>query len=216
MSAEIVRIFAGLDLGQSRDPSALSVLERADLVLDEIDYVTYERRRERRFRVLFVERMRLGTPYPAVVERVRQVMRGPRMAGRCELVMDATGLGAPVLDMLRAAGLGCRITPVLLTGGEREACVNGTYHVPKRDLITGMQAMLERRELALPRRLAAARDLGKEIAGLQVKLSDRGRVSYGAWGEGEHDDLAIATALACWRAKWKEREFWGTRSLGLF
>jgi len=192
------------------------VVERAELILDERDYVTYEWRRAMRFRVMWVERMRLGTPYPAVVERVRQVMRGPRMVGRCELVMDATGLGAPVLDMLRAAGLGCRITPVLLTGGEREGCVNGVYHVPKRDLITGMQAMLERQELGLPRRLAAVKDLGREIAGLQVKVSERGRVSYGAWGEGEHDDLAVATALACWRAKWKERPFWGTRSLGLF
>ena len=81
-------------MGQSRDPSALAVVERAEIVLDDIDYVTYERRRAWRWRALFLERM--------VVERVRQ----------CELAMDATGLGMPVLDMLRAAGLGCRITPV--------------------------------------------------------------------------------------------------------
>jgi hypothetical protein len=135
MSAEIVRIFVGLDLGQSVDPSALAVVERAELVLDEIDYVTYERRRAWRWRVLFLERMRLGTPYPAVVDRVRDVVRRPALFGRCELAMDATGLGMPVLDMLRAANLGCRIALVLMTGGEREGCNNGIWHVPKRDLI---------------------------------------------------------------------------------
>src|SRR6266478_6581622 len=101
MSVEIVRIFVGLDLGQSVDPSALAVVERAELVLDEIDYVTYERRRAWRWRVLFLERMRLGMPYPAVVQRVREVVNRPQLVGRCDLAMDATGLGRPVLDMLR-------------------------------------------------------------------------------------------------------------------
>ena len=183
-------------MGQSRDPSALAVVERAELILDAIDYVTYERLRAWRWRVLFLERIRLGTPYPAVVERVRQVVRHPALAGRCELAMDATGLGMPVLDMLRAANLGCRIAPVLLTGGEKESCVNGIYHVPKRDLITGLQTMLEKRELGLPKKLPAARELGKEIADMGVKISDRGRVSYGTWKAGELDDLVVATALA--------------------
>jgi hypothetical protein len=47
------------------------VVERAELVLDEMDWVTYERRRARRYRVRFLERLPLGTPYPDVVERVR-------------------------------------------------------------------------------------------------------------------------------------------------
>ena len=35
--AEAVSYFVGLDLGQSRDHSALAVVERADLILDEIE-----------------------------------------------------------------------------------------------------------------------------------------------------------------------------------
>ena len=75
--------------------------------------------------------------------------------------------------------------------------------------------MLDKEELGLPSRLPAARDLAREIAGMDVKISDRGRVSYGRSREGEHDDLVIATALACWRAQRKEHPFFGTRSLGL-
>ena len=118
---ERARIFVGLDLGQRKDPSALSIVERAEVFPGEMDWVTYEQRRPMRFRVLYLERMLLGTPYPRVVERVRQVLRQSAQQGRCTLVMDATGLGTPVLDMMRAANLGCEIVPVLLTGGERES-----------------------------------------------------------------------------------------------
>ena len=79
--AEAVSYFVGLDLGQSRDHSALAVVERADLILDEIDQVTYERLKERRYRVRFLERVALGTPYPNVVERVRAVVRAKPLVG---------------------------------------------------------------------------------------------------------------------------------------
>src|ERR1700736_4049590 len=103
--AETVWYFVGLDLGQSRDHSALAVVERADLVLDEIDHVTYARLKERRYRVRFLERVALGTPYPNVVERVREVVRAKPLVGQCTLVVDATGVGAPVVDLLAAAQL---------------------------------------------------------------------------------------------------------------
>ena len=116
--AEAVWYFVGLDLGQSLDHSALAVAERADLTLDEIDHMTYERLKERRYRVRFLERVALGTPYPNVVERVRAMVRAKPLVGQCTLVMDATGVGAPVVDMLKRAQLGCGIKPVILTGGE--------------------------------------------------------------------------------------------------
>ena len=52
--------------------------------------------------------------------RVREVLRRPAL-GRCALAIDATGVGQPVLDMLRRANPGCSIAPVIITGGERES-----------------------------------------------------------------------------------------------
>src|SRR5437660_12011819 len=93
---ELLWYFVGLDLGQSRNYSALAVVERAEIFLDEMDWVTYERRRRRQYRVTFLERVRLGTPYPDVVDRVREVMRAPALAGRCTRAVDASGVGAAV------------------------------------------------------------------------------------------------------------------------
>jgi hypothetical protein len=41
----------------------------------------------------------------------------------------------------------------------------------------------------------------QELMDVTVRHSDAGRFRAGADGSGEHDDLAIALALACWRAK---------------
>src|SRR5712691_9509853 len=90
---EVFSYFVGLDLGQIRNHSALAVVERSELLLDEMDWVTYERRREWRYRMRFLERVPLGTPYPDVASRVRAVVRNEAIASRCTLVMDARAWG---------------------------------------------------------------------------------------------------------------------------
>jgi len=82
------------------------------------------------YRVRHVERIRLGTAYPEVVG-------WGELAGRTTMIVDATGVGTPVVDMLRRAGLGRRIAPVLITGGELQRREQGYYMVPKRDLMAG-------------------------------------------------------------------------------
>lgn len=203
MTPERVWYFVGLDLGQSRDYSALAVVERTEIMLDEIDRATFERLSARRFRARFLERVQLGTPYPDVVERVRRLVRGKALAARCTLVMDATGVGAPVLDLMRRAGLGCHIEPVILTAGGRQSHVGGVWRVPKQDLVTGLLVMLEKSELRFSKRVAGIEALRKELS------------CFGARRSGEHDDLVMALALSCWRAGRRQDGIWGTRSLGL-
>ena len=41
----------------------------------------------------------------------------------------------------------------------------------------------------------------REMAEMPVKVTLTGHEQYGAWREGQHDDLVLAVALACWGAK---------------
>jgi len=66
-----------------------------------------------------------------VVERVVQVAQSDALAGRCQMVVDATGVGRPVVDLLRRARPGCTILPVTITGGEKESYDAGYHRVPK-------------------------------------------------------------------------------------
>jgi hypothetical protein len=177
--------YVGLDLGQRHDPTAIAVVEKITNVV----------------RVRHLERVPLGTPYPMVVERVREITRNGLMAGHCVLAVDGTGVGAPVVDMLRAASLGCDIAAVTITGGERQRQSRGVWSVPKRDLVAVVRVLLERGELKLAKGLRELGPLIRELTDVRSTAGIGGRVRLGADGCGEHDDLVIALALACWRAK---------------
>jgi hypothetical protein len=176
--------YIGLDLGQRRDPSAIAVVEKTRVM-----------------RVRHLERFRLGTLYPSVVERVREITQHRELAGNYALAVDGTGVGAPVVDMLRAARLGCDIAAVTITSGDRQRQTGSVWNVPKRDLIAVVQVLLERDELKLARGLRELGALMRELTDVRSSAGIGGRVRLGADGCGEHDDLVIALALACWRAK---------------
>ncbi|MCU1238953.1 MAG: hypothetical protein JWP63_6920, partial [Candidatus Solibacter sp.] len=80
--------FVGLDLGRRHDFTALVVVERE------------AHPRAATLRVRYVERIPLGTEYVGVVERVRRVVESPALRGQRNLIVDATGLGGPVVELL--------------------------------------------------------------------------------------------------------------------
>jgi len=142
-------------------------------------------------RLRYLERVPLGTPYPEIVERVRRTTRTPELDGRCHVVVDLPW----------RAGLEAMILPASITGGAAESLSEGYYGMPKRDLITCLQVLLQRGELQIAGGLKHAPDLVAELAGMRVKVGCEGREQYGAWREGTHDELVFAVALACWAAR---------------
>ena len=54
------------------------------------------------YRVGYLERLPLGTPYPGIVAHVARLLG--RLPG-AELVIDLTGVGRPVFDMFRFSGI---------------------------------------------------------------------------------------------------------------
>ena len=144
-----------------------------------------------------LERLPLGLPYPEAVEQIGALVRA--LLGEADLVIDATGVGRPVLDMLRAAGL--EPVAVTITGGRSASFDGGTWRVPKRMLVRALATAFEAGRLKVARSLPSAGALLAELQAFRRQISQRGHDSYA--GAGEHDDLVIATALACW---WPEAE----------
>jgi len=206
----------GLDLGQKRDYTALALVERSEVVYQERSAVTYKRFEKVEYRLRFLERLELGLPYPDVVAAVDEVVTALRRsrgawanAPGISLVVDATGVGAAVVDLLRRSGLGCDIAAVTITGGEHEIQTRHGWNVPKRDLVSELQVMYEHDELLMAADLDLAEDLIKELSDMEVKTSEKGHESFGAWRAGTHDDLVLAVALAVWKIKKRGRSPWG-------
>ena len=137
-----------------------------------------------------------------MVERVRELVRSDTLRGQCAVVVDATGVGAPVVDLMRAAELGCEVTAVTITGGARKVWHAPVWSVPKRDLIAGVQVALAQGRLRIARRMREAGALLRELMDVRMRAGrGAGRVRIGADAHGKHDDLVMALALACWRAR---------------
>jgi hypothetical protein len=192
--------FVGADFGQARDYTALAVIERAELK-GGFDHAVWAERKEVALRLRYLERIALGTPYPDVVERVVEVTRNRQLAGRCHLAVDGTGVGRPVVDLLRRARPDAILMPVTITNGQTETTDKGFYRVPKRDLIIGLQVLLQRGGLQIAAGLPFARKFVEEMEAVEVRVSPAGNEQYAAWREGTHDDLVFAVALAYWSAE---------------
>lgn len=207
----------GVDIGQKRDHTALAILERSDVVYSERDAATYAHFEKTEYRLRFLKRVPLGLSYPEIVQRVDTTVQALKRECGCGasrpsmcVVVDATGVGTAVVDLLRRAGLGCELIPVTITPGEHELKTRHGWNVPKRELVTGLQVMYENDELLMAGQLEELPALLKELGEMQVRRSPTGHESFAAWREGSHDDLVLAVALAVWKARKGRKSPWGT------
>lgn len=194
----------GLDLGQAINHTAIAVLERAVVPLEQSP-ATHEWSTETRYAFRHLEQLPLGIEYPDMVQHVRQLLCRPELADRSTLVVDATGPGRPVKDMLRQARLPADIMAVSITSGQRETHEQSDWCVPKRDLITGLLVRFQAGELDICGHLPAAETFITELGNMRIKVSADGHETYGAGRANEQDDLVLAAALACWAAFRKQR-----------
>ena len=176
--------FVAVDLGQAQDPSTIAVAERAELRGDW-DAAQFCWKKVVEVRVRMLERIPLGTPYPDVARRVVSVLESPRMAGGSRyLAVDATGVGRPVFDLLREARPPARMLPVIVTGAGQQTYSDGFYHVPKRDLISGLQVRFQQGRLRLANRLLYAAELLEELRSMETRVTRSGHEQFGAWADG--------------------------------
>ena len=155
--------------------------------------------------VRHLERFELGTKYTDVVDRVAALVRSEPLRNMpAILLVDKTGVGASVLDSFTHAGIGA--TAITLHGGSavsRDPQRAG-YRVPKRDLITVTQVLLQNGRLRVAAGLPEAETLKKELLNFKVKIDPRtAHDSYEHWRESEHDDLVLAVSMAAWF-----RQYW--------
>lgn len=196
------RWFVGVDLGQSTDPTAISVMNHRVLPLDgwDMDEKRQTRRQKKiaHFDVRHLERLPLGMSYPQQIQRVASLLTRPPLDGlKPKLVIDETGVGRPVGDMFDAAGLyPDRIT---ITAGLEATYHGRSQHVPKGLLISNLEAHSHSGELRIA---AAANDAGalkEELKDFKRKISEAGRTTYAA-RVGAHDDLVLSVAITLWMA----------------
>lgn len=204
----------GVDLGQANDYTAISVLHRAVRVTPSgvpylQSWMAGEKHkppvREAVYEARHLERLPLGTPYPQQVERVARIVAEVKNRddvrlgdAAVRLVVDQTGVGRPVVDMLRAAGLK-GLYAVSIHGGDATTRDGNEYRAPKRELVSVLQVLLQTGRLGVAASLPEAQTLTREMLAFKVTFNTTGHDTYANdWRENPHDDMVLAVALAAW------------------
>ena len=186
----------GIDLGQRHDPTAICVCE-----VERRDYALNERGRptggEYHYVARYLERLSLGTPYPDVVDRLTGIYHKLTTSKHnVRIWMDATGLGQPVVDLARKAGL--PVTPVYLTGTDKAVEEGMELRLGKSLLVSRLQILLQAEQIHLPK-TPESEALIQELLNYEIRVTDSANATFGAFKTGTHDDLATALGLACWQ-----------------
>lgn len=199
MIAQQTEYYFGLDLGQRKSFTAIAIVERVverEQHRNPISYaLEWEELGPAQQTVRYLERFPLDTSYVEIVEAVKRMLwnNALRKHGKTKLVVDATGAGAPVVDLFRRnreMPEVCELTAVTITSGTEAAKgrAPGDWMVPKQDLMSGLALMFEERRLLIVRALRESRQLVEEL------------VRFGG-NDGYRDDLAMALSLACWKLR---------------
>jgi hypothetical protein len=177
------RLYAGLDLGQTTEYTALAILERSQV-------------NEPAYAVRHLQRWPVGTSYSAIVGDVAE--RIMALAPDVVLAVDRTGVGKPVIAVFGKAKLPCRSYTLTITQGQ--AVTPGPHGpcVPKKDLVSTLQVLLESRRMKIANALPEARVLTDELSIFGAKVSTAANDAMCDWRDRPHDDLVLAVAIAAW------------------
>jgi hypothetical protein len=198
-----VRYFSGLDLGQAQQFTALAVLERTDSPPAEDETEPPDQ-----YAVRHLERFPLGTPYPEVFARLATLFEEKPLT-HSRLVVDQTGVGHAVIEMLKDSEVQAEVSVVTVTAGLKASYDAGGWLVPKKDLVGVLQILLQSRRIRVAESLTEAATLVKELEEFRAKVpAGGGGDELTDWRERPHDDLVLATAVAAWHAERFDWEPW--------
>ena len=199
---KLIEAVMGLDVGKVRDYSALCLIERWQ------KYHEYPREHiedgDPIYHLKFAERLPLDTDYTiqkqfckmaydqAVSDYDMKTIKGVKV----KFVLDATGPGLPILDEFRKV-----IKPVqgiYFTSGSEVNQDGYKYYVPKKDLVTNLQIIIQSKRIQFASTIPGLKTLQDELLTFSYKIKDSGHATFEHWRERDHDDLVLSVACALW------------------
>ena len=199
---------AGLDLGKQHDRSVFSVIHhtRTPIETDGPEaWIIDDRARVcrqasiTRYDLLVMSTLPLKMDYVSQALLVRELIsREPLVSTKAKLIVDISGVGMGVADLMRSQGL--RFIGVQITAGTEQTQVDGeNYRVAKQLLVSKLEAALHANELRVPELLPEESEFKKELESFKRKAKTSGANTWSA-DTGEFDDRVMSVAYAIWWA----------------
>lgn len=197
--------YAGVDVGQVNDWTTVAIVERVRMVPREDvhhglrqEAVEEARAVPVRLDLRHLERVPLGMLYPQQVARIADLARRPQLEG-VRTYLDMTGVGRPVLQMLREAGVR-DLQGISITAAKGIATRTPSgWNVGKAELVNAVQIEMQTGRLRFGRKVEHVDKLVRELKEFRARINASGNTSFNA-REGQHDDLVLALSYAVFGA----------------
>lgn len=175
-----------LDPAQLRDWSALCAVD-----------MQYNQAQRRFHYNLVAMNRKQGLPYDQIVEWVARTIKNPAFNAKQppEFLLDATGVGVAVKDMLRSKGV--KPKAITITAGETLTRVGPEIHLGKARLIGKFLGAFDAGKVHVNPNMPIWPQVEKEMLSFRAEMSAQGRVKLEA-EPGENDDMLFALAMAVW------------------
>jgi predicted RNase H-like nuclease len=213
-----------VDIAKKRDYTAIMIVKDQAEIIDGAPALRQPDRTAHRFDVVHIDKFQ-GLTYPAIAKTIESLMSHTNMRNNSDLLVDGTGVGEAIVDLLRERML--NPLPIVFTGGTQErevysemgtvfqsttgklagARIIKEIHVPKENLVSAGRIIIQQRRLRVAQGLRWAPEFEKQLLGFRGKVNEK-RVKYEAETENLHDDLVVCYLMAAWwlnRSRAEER-----------
>ncbi len=190
----------GLDVGRAVDFSALCVLSRWYRLLPP-DAIPNPEGVQAMYTIIEAYRFPLQTEYDRITEAVANIWERPSIStNRRICVVDHTGVGAPVVEMIRKRHV--NTIGINITGGNAVTKSDErTFNIPKATLVTTLVQYFQSGRIKIAIDEPEAEELSRQLESFGYRI-DRltGHTSYESLEGKVHDDMVISVALALYWA----------------
>lgn len=196
--------YLGVDVGLAMEPTALALVAR-DFNLEGEDYPLV---------CSYIQTLSLGATYPDVARRISEIEKElfRRGAHSLKVLVDVTGQGQPVIDLIRR-GLESELISAQFTSGAETISQGQTWRISKEELITYLKIILQTGRLQLPGKTKDSdqeRTISEMVLELQGFNPKKQAEDVMEVKTGARDNMATALGLAMWL----EREWRVTGHIG--
>jgi len=204
-----------VDPAKKRDFAATMVLKDSPQLVLGQEFLKQPNRIVHFYDIIYLQQKQ-RVPYHEIVEDTCQLMKHAALAENADLLVDATGVGEAVIEIMREKGL--RPIPLVTTPGgqvhEVYADVGDVFsgipsrlkikvlqeiHVPKADLVAAGQLLVEQERIRIAAGLRWAEEARTQFKRFRGKINERTkRKVYEAETEEDHDDFVICFLMGAW------------------
>ena len=191
------RYWLGCDLGQKQDPTAV-------IVIKDYAHPEWQNARQvlgKRHRVIVYADHFIGYSYPDIVSHLIRTMTREPLRNSVQLVIDATGLGRVISDLLQEA----RVEHIAMqsTVGQNWSRKGRYVNVGKHAMIENLSILFSSSDLTFAKDLPLRDHIMSELETFQLEMTNAGLpiITQGRRGQ-HHGDLSIATAVAAFASQY--------------